>query len=167
MKNTAAFIALIALAVLLSGCQSTSQTSAASAAMKNPNNQAKAVQDTIAAVLTPVLAKNPSYAPTCLAAGNVLAAIAASDPSQLTAADLVAAVSKIPNVPTGQAQEVAQYLVSALGAFQNDFGVQFPELKPPYKLFLTAAANGLFIPTGRPTLPLPIIPWPPVAAVSP
>lgn len=159
-------IALCAVALLAgTACTATSKATV-TAAVKNPNNEAKVVQDAVAFAVTPVLANNPTYATEASSIADILAAIAASNPSALTAADLAGAVSKVNGIPAARATQYSQYLISALGIFQNDFQVSFPTIDPPYVLFLEAAANGLYEATGHKTITLPVIPWPPVTPAT-
>jgi hypothetical protein len=157
-------IALCAVVLLATSACTTSTTTAVKAALENPNNEAKAVQDSVAGAASLVLANNPTYANEFSSVANILVATAASNPSTLTAADLTGAVSKVKidgkAIPANRAQQYSQLLITALGAFKNDFQVSFPTIDPPYVLFLDAAANGLLIATGGQTVTLPVIPWP-------
>ena len=144
----------------------TTQTSAAVQAIENPNNIAKAAQDVVQASATAFLAKNPSYAGDVTAAADAFTALASSNPSLITSADIAAVLSKTSIKASTQAQ-IVSYASSALGVFLSDFEANFPTLKPNYSIYLIAVANGLNVAQGRAAVPLPVIPWPPAPTPTP
>jgi hypothetical protein len=156
-------IAILIGCLLSPGCTTPSANPVASA-LQNPNNEAKAVQDGIAAGATAFLANanNKQYAPELVAVADALAVVAAGNPQNLTAADISGLVATT-KVSPATANEVSAVATALLGAFNSAFAVNFPTLKPNYAIFLVAVSNGLHIATGGTAQPLPVIPWPPVA----
>ena len=154
------------LALALTGCSTLftpAQNAATLQALENPNNIAKAAQSGVQIAATAFLAKNPSYAADVTAAADALTALAASNPALVTGTDIAAALAKS-GISSSVQGEIVAYSTSALGLFLTDFQTTFPTLKPNYSIYLLAVANGLNGATGKPAVPLPVIPWPPVTA---
>ena len=174
MKNTTSwsfaphfalvFAALCAFALLFAGCQtSTSTASPVVQAIQNPNNIAKGIEGLVTVTANRVLAKNPSYTSEVVAAADALVAIANSNPNGFSSDDLTAILSKTKLPATDQAEIVSDF-ATALGMFQSSFQVSFPTLKPSIAIYLFAVADGIYTATGKTTVPIPTIPWPPVTA---
>jgi hypothetical protein len=163
--NTFRFLlsaAAASAALALSGCASLFTSSTATSvktALANPNTDAKIVQDAVAPVAAAILANNPSYASEVTAAADGLAALASLNPKGVTQADISAILAKTNLSPADQAKILAG-IVLAQGEFLTaiqDLGISLPQLNGTYALFLTAAANGLYIATGHAALPLPTV----------
>jgi hypothetical protein len=173
-------LSLVACAVALAfnaGCQSTTTPGGAPAptalqqikAQLTPNVVAKGAQDAIAAVGAAVLANNPKYNADFVAAADALTALASQDPTGVTAGDFNAVLA-LTNLSASDQKAISAGLVLAIGTYEADFKLNFPQLKPNYVLFLDAAANGLFIASGNGTkvVPLPVVTVPaPVVAPTP
>lgn len=158
MKIIAHVIALAA-ALALCGCQTTgSSSSSVSAVLTNPNNLAIAAQDSINAGVALILARNPSYQASLVGVADALAAVASSNPAQLSSSDVAGILAKT-SLSSTDAEEVQVAVVTAQGVFLSAFkGVALPQLKPVYALFLDAIANGIYLATGHPTITLPTVP---------
>ena len=163
MKKALVSLACASL-LAFTACQAPTSTNATVVQLESPNNIAKAVQGGIQIGATAFLSKNPSYNAEVLAVADALVAAAASNPAGLSASDITAILAKTSASTTVQS-EIASYATSALGLFESSFTINFPTLKPNYQIYLLATANGLFAATGNGTkvVPLPVIPWPPVA----
>ena len=157
----------IAAALALCGCQTTGTNSTSSAALQaitNPNNLAIAAQDSVNAGVALILARNPSYQPALVGLADSLAAIASSNPAQLSSSDVAAILGKS-GISGSDAEEIQVAIVTAQGVFLSAFkGTSLPQLKPIYTLFLDAIANGIYLATGKPTITLPVVPVPAPAA---
>ena len=149
----------VCLCLAFAGCATTSTTPTVQALL-NPNNLAVAAQDTVSAGVALVLARNPSYQGAISAVADALVATAASNPGQLSSADIVALLAKTGLNSTDQA-EITAGVIAAQGVYLSAFkGVSLPTLKPVYQLFLDAVANGIYLATGHATVTLPVIPIP-------
>lgn len=168
MKNTKlTLIAIIAAVAGLAGCNAPTSTNKTVTALENPNNIAQVVTGGVKIAAQRFLLKNPKYENQVAAVADVLAVIANGNPSSLTAQDIQSTVSD-PKLGLNSSQqlEVAGDLTTALDLFEVTFNIQFPGLKPNYAIYLDAVANGLYGAAGKSTqIPLPVIPWPHVAAV--
>ncbi len=92
-----------------------------------------------------------------------MSATASSNPAQLSTADVIQLLA-VSGLSANDQEEVAVGVIAAQGVFLSAFkDVELPTLKPIYQLFLYAAANGIYLATGHPSIPLPVIP----AASSP
>ena len=161
------FLVSLILSFAVAACVAPTSSNKVVVALQDPNNEAKAVQLAVAAGTTEFLANahNNQYAPQVIAVADALALLAAGSPQNLTGADiagLVAATKATPDV----ANQATVGITTALGIFNSAFAVNFPTLKPNYTIFLLAVSNGLHIGTGGTAVPLPVIPWPPAAAVT-
>lgn len=164
MKNT--ILVLVSAVALFAGCAAPSSTNKTVTALENPNNIAQVVTGGVKIAGQRFLLKNPSYTNQVAAVADALAVIANGNPSSLTAQDIQSTVSD-PKFALSSSQqlEFAGDLTTALDLFETTFNIQFPGLKPNYAIYLDAVANGLYGAAGKATqIPLPVIPWPPVAA---
>ncbi len=121
------------------------------AGLVTPANLAAATTDTNSAVGATVLAKNPSYTAEVQAAADAFAALAASNLTILTGADVTATLAKTGISATTQ-QALASGITIALGIYERDFSAKLPTLKPDYSLFVKAIANGLLGALGKPPI---------------
>lgn len=168
MKNTKlTLIAIIAAVAGLAGCNAPTSTNKTVTALENPNNIAQVVTGGVKIAGQRFLLKNPSYTNQVAAVADALALVANGNPASLTSQDIQSTVSDPKfGLNTSQQLEVAGDLSTALDLFETTFQIQFPGLKPNYAIYLDAVANGLYGAAGKSTqIPLPVIPWPPVAAV--
>lgn len=108
-KRPSAYVIALTLSLLLSiasfvfvACTTTASTATVSSrvaqiAAQEPGD--------IALVLTPVLLKNPKYAPDCALIGNTLPALIANGP--ITPSSYTSAVASIPNITAQEQQDLA------------------------------------------------------------
>lgn len=152
-KITSLLVALAAIG--LGGCTTPGSSSAFVTALKDPNNQASAAKILVGGVANRVLAKNPSFAADFTAIGNALAAVGTSS-TTLTSGDIQAIVGK-----TGLDAATQGEIVSDFGFLQGElmsaFPVSLPTFKPIYQLWILSIANGLYLATGHPPVPVPTI----------
>ena len=166
MKTNTLLAALCALFV--AGC-ATPSANPVVASLEDPNKEAMVVQLGTTATATSFLANknNSQYATELVALADALILFAQGNPQNLTAADIKGIAGSVPSVSASTVNEIATYATAALGILNSAYAVKFPTLKPAYNIFLLAVANGLKTATGGAAVPLPVIPWPPVATPTP
>lgn len=159
MKNKIlSLLSLLCLPALLSltGCATTGSNSAFVAAVKDPNNEAKAAKLLVGGVANRVLAKNPSYAADFSAVADALVAVAQSSTTTLTSADVQTITAKTSLDASTQGEIVADFSFLQ-GELLSAFPVTLPTFKPIYQLWLLSIANGLYLATGHAQVPVPTV----------
>lgn len=148
------FLYILALASALglnSGCQLAPGTTASSIAAQifTPANIAQAATDTITIGGPFIIANNPSYSAAAQGLADAFYALAASNPSTVTGADVQAAVGKT-TFSTADQKLISGLIVGALGIYERDFAAKLPGLKPNYALFAKAVGDGIEGALGKP-----------------
>jgi hypothetical protein len=159
MKTKIITLPLLAIAcslVACTGCQffdpSTASGSATTiASIFTPQKIASATTDVIGLTTTAVLANNPTYVDEVQSVADAFVALAASNPSVVTTADIQAVLAKTKLSPQRQAFWSA-ITGGALGVFERNFADNLPTLKPQYNLYVKAVANGLLGALGKPPI---------------
>ena len=155
-------LALLALAglSLFAGCK-TASTNPTISAIENPNNEAKVVTGAVSLATARFVAVNPSYQSEAIAVADALVVAASGNPATLSAPDITAILAKTP-LSSATQKELGTDLPLALDLFNSAFAINFPGVPVNYGIFLDAVANGIYSATGKPTVAVPVIPWPPV-----
>ena len=152
---------LLGLSMGTTACQAPTSTNANVVVIENPNNQAKVVTGVISVAANRFLAKNPTYKAELVAVADSLVAAAHGNIRSFTQTDIAAILGKT-SLNVAVQSEAANDAGLALDMFNTAFAIQFPGVKVNYGIFLDAVANGLYAATGHATVPVPVIPWPPV-----
>lgn len=165
MTKYISYLFTLLLLFASTACVSPTSTNTTVVSLENPNNEAAAVQAVIAIAANRVLAKNPGYTADALTVADGLSAIANGTEASGVSAPDIAAVLANPklSMPIAMQADVSSDYNLALGLFNTTFQLKFPTLKLNYNIFVLAFANGIYSAEGKPTVPLPVIPWPPAA----
>jgi hypothetical protein len=163
MKNKLVSLILLAAGISLAGCLSATQKAAIVSVVENPNNIAAGTEKVAQSAATAVLANNPTYAPDFAAAADALLAVADSNPTDLVPSDIAGALAKT-SISAAIQKSANAVISSALGSYKTSWNASLPTVSPNWSLFLKAFANGLNEAMGKAGVPLPVVPWPPVAA---